>query len=89
MPVTEIIKELPTVHNVVVYDAVSAEKIRMKGKKDFYSLVEHLYGNDKLKIVLSPERESCSGLLKQAAKEKIQFIKDLKVRLEYKKKSTA
>src|SRR3989344_5818076 len=43
---------------------------------DFYSLVEHLYGNDKLKIVLSPERESCSGLLKQAEKEKIQFIKD-------------
>ena len=34
LPVTEIIEELPTVHNVVVYDAVSAEKIRMKGKKD-------------------------------------------------------
>src|SRR3989338_2220055 len=56
---------------------------------DFYSLVEHLYTSNKLKVVLSPDRKRCSSLLKQSAKEKIQFMKDLKNKLEYKKKSTA
>lgn len=56
---------------------------------DFYSLVAHLYAIGKLKAVLSPAREHCSGLLKQTAKEKIQFMDDLRSKLEYKKKSTA
>ena len=51
---------------------------------DFYSLVAHLYANDKLRVVLSPEETTCSGLLKQSAKERIQFIKDLRNKLEYK-----
>jgi len=56
---------------------------------DFYSLVQYLYGNNKLKIVLSPSKEYCSSLLKQTAKEKIWFMDNLKDKLEYKKKSTA
>lgn len=52
---------------------------------DFYSLVAHLYDNAKLEVVLSPERETCSGLLKQSAKEKIQFMTDLHHKLEYTK----
>ena len=55
---------------------------------DFYSLVQHLYATRKLAVVLSPDTEHCSGLLKQTAKEKIQFMNDLRNLLEYEKKST-
>ena len=57
---------------------------------DFYSLVEHLYASNKLEIVLSTNRKFCSSLLAQSAKERIQFVDDLKEKIEYlKKKSTA
>lgn len=56
---------------------------------DFYSLVQHLYGINKLKAALSPDMEHCSSLLKQTAKDKIRFMSDLRDKLEYKKKSTA
>ena len=57
---------------------------------DFYSLVEHLYKNNKLEIVLSTNRNFYSGLLAQSAKEKTQFVDDLGEKIEYlKKKSTA
>ncbi len=58
---------------------------------DFYSLVEHLRAKDKLKAVLSPNAKYCSGLLKQAAKDRMQFMDDLQNKLRYegdKKKST-
>ncbi len=50
---------------------------------DFYSLVEYLYKNEKLEIVLSPNKENCSVLLQKAAREKIWFMDNLKKRLEY------
>ncbi len=57
---------------------------------DFYSLVEHLYINNKLEVVLSTNRKFCSSLLAQSAKEKIQYVDDLREKIEYtKKKSTA
>jgi len=56
---------------------------------DFYSLVQYLYENNKLKVVLSPDEENCSNLLKQTAKEKIWFMNNLRDKLEHKKKSTA
>ncbi len=56
---------------------------------DFYSLVQHLYENNKIEVVLSPDEENCSNLLKQTAKEKIWFMNNLRDKLEYKKKSTA
>ena len=56
---------------------------------DFYSLVQYLYENNKLKVVLSPDIKNCSNLLKQTAKEKILFMNELRDKLEYKKKSTA
>jgi uncharacterized LabA/DUF88 family protein len=52
---------------------------------DFYSLVEYLYENKKLEVVLSPNKNFCSTLLTQTAKEKIQFMNDLSGKLEYKK----
>lgn len=57
---------------------------------DFYSLVEHLYANNKLEIILSTNRKFCSSLLTHSALEKIQYVDDLKEKIEYtKKKSTA
>ncbi len=50
---------------------------------DFYSLVEHLYKNNKLEIVLSPNKDNCSVLLQKAAREKIWFMDNLRKRLEY------
>ncbi len=50
---------------------------------DFYSLVQYLYENSKLKVVLSPDEENCSNLLKQTAKEKIWFMNNLQDKLEY------
>jgi uncharacterized LabA/DUF88 family protein len=53
---------------------------------DFYSLVKHLYKNDKLRCVLSPYTKTCSVLLKKTAREKIFFMANLKQKLEYKEK---
>ena len=53
---------------------------------DFYCLINYLYANNKLKVVLSPNREKCSILLIKAAKEKIVFMDNLKDKLGDKKK---
>ena len=51
---------------------------------DFYSLVKYLYDNNKLRTVMSPYIKTCSALLKKSAKEKIIFMDNLKVKLEFK-----
>lgn len=57
---------------------------------DFYCLVNYLDSRDKLCVVLSPNREKCSVLLKKTAKERLFFMNNLKRKLEHKKrKSTA
>ncbi|MFH1402518.1 MAG: NYN domain-containing protein [Patescibacteria group bacterium] len=61
---------------------------------NFYSLVRHLYNNDKLKKVLSPYIKTCSTLLKKTAKEKIIYMDNLRKKIGKKanynkKKNTA
>lgn len=56
---------------------------------DFYCLVKFLYQRSKLELVMSPYKNTCSSLLKKTAKEKIVFMDNLRVKLEYKKKNTA
>lgn len=51
---------------------------------DFYSLVKYLYSQGKLAIVISPNLDKCSVLLKKTAKEKIVFMNNLKQKLGYK-----
>jgi len=51
------------------------------GDGDFYSLVEYLYLAGKLRIVLAPHKKNCSILLKKKAKEKIDFLDNLKEKL--------
>lgn len=50
---------------------------------DFYSLVEYLYSKNKLEVVLAPHKEKCSVLLRKKAKEKIDFLDNLKGKLAY------
>ena len=51
---------------------------------DFYCLVNYLYEKNKLKRVISPNYKKCSALLKKAAKEKIDFLDNLKNKLAIK-----
>ncbi len=55
---------------------------------DFSSLVEHLYTEDKLEGVISPDKNSCSTLLQKSAKGRMFYVDDLRDKLEY-IKSTA
>jgi len=56
---------------------------------DFYCLVDHLYDNQKLRAVISPNRKYCSVLLRQSAKEKMDYLEPARHLLEYKKRGTA
>jgi len=51
---------------------------------DFYSLVGYLKERNKLELVLSPDIKNCSKLLKESAKEKIEYMNNLREKLEYK-----
>ncbi|MBI2100703.1 MAG: NYN domain-containing protein [Candidatus Vogelbacteria bacterium] len=44
---------------------------------DFYSLVRYLRDNNKLLMVLSPYVKTCSKLLKQEARPRINYLNDL------------
>jgi len=48
---------------------------------DFYSLVRHLYHNQKLGKVLSPHERTCSSLLKKTARERIVYMSNLKSKI--------
>ena len=61
-----------------------SQAIIVSSDGDFYSLVKHLYQNNKLYFVMSPYIKTCSTLLKKEAKEKIVFMDNLRKKLEYK-----
>lgn len=56
---------------------------------DFYSLVRHLDQNQKLRIVLSPYKETCSILLRKSARDRLHYMDTLRGKLAYIRKSTA
>ena len=72
---------LATIIEINDYD----KAIIISSDGDFYSLVSYLYKKEKLEVVISPDVENCSSLLKQTAKEKIYFMNELRGKLEYKK----
>lgn len=59
------------------------EAIIVTSDGDFYSLVEYLYETKKLRIVLSPQKNKCSVLLRKKARDKINFLDYLRDKLEY------
>jgi uncharacterized LabA/DUF88 family protein len=52
---------------------------------DFACLVRYLYDQHKLERVLSPDAQHCSALLKQAARERIDFLAGARAKTEYKR----
>jgi uncharacterized LabA/DUF88 family protein len=57
------------------------------GDGDFYCLVKHLRKINKFEILLAPDSSRCSHLLNTAAENQINFMNDLRQKLEYKKVS--
>lgn len=56
---------------------------------DFACLVRHLYAKGKLERVLSPTMKTCSVLLRQAARTRIDFLEGARRKLEFKKSEGA
>ncbi|MBI3618501.1 NYN domain-containing protein [Candidatus Peregrinibacteria bacterium] len=56
---------------------------------DFACLVKYLAEKNKLAMVLSPQYETCSVLLRRAAKSLIAYLKYAREKLEYKKRGNA
>lgn len=75
-------------HALVTKDTYD-EAVVVSSDGDYHSLATHLYTNEKLKTVISPHRETCSLLLKRAARGRIQFLDAIRDKVEYKRKSTA
>ncbi|MBI2124081.1 MAG: NYN domain-containing protein [Candidatus Wildermuthbacteria bacterium] len=57
------------------------------GDGDFYCLVRYLDGKGKLLKVLAPSSKSCSALLTKVTGKNISFVRDLRQKLEYKKRT--
>jgi uncharacterized LabA/DUF88 family protein len=52
---------------------------------DFASLVSYLIEKDKLRTVLSPNRAKCSYLLRRTAKGHIDFLEDIRSKIDLKR----
>jgi uncharacterized LabA/DUF88 family protein len=68
--------------DLVLYTLLEREKcdraVIVSSDGDFYSLVRYLYQYKKLETVLSPYIKNCSVLLKKEAREKINFMDNLR-----------
>lgn len=60
----------------------------VSGDGDFYCLVKYLRKQEKLRSVLAPNMYKYSGLLKDSAQNRLNFMNDLRHKLSYKKKNT-
>lgn len=69
-------------HSMIEYPNYSKAVI-VTSDGDFYSLVDFLYKKGKLEAVLSTSPDRCSALLKQAGRERMQFLNTLKGKLQY------
>ena len=59
----------------------------VSGDGDFYCLIKYLLENNKLKMLIIPNKLKFSALLKfEIFKDHLRFLNDLKERLQYKKK---
>lgn len=63
------------------------QAVIVTGDGDFHCLVKHLYGQGKLCRLLVPDARKYSGLLKQVAADKMDFMNNLREKLEYRQKN--
>lgn len=59
------------------------------GDGDFHGLLNYLYAQNKLEVLLVPNMRQYSQLLKGAVRDKIEFISEMRRELEYKKRPSA
>jgi len=71
-------------HAMIQYNNYD-QAIIATGDGDFYCLVEHLNKNNKLLRLLVPNVRKYSKLLKPFAADKLDFMNNLRNKLEYKK----
>jgi uncharacterized LabA/DUF88 family protein len=62
-----------------------AQAVIVSGDGDFQSLIKYLRDENKLRMLLVPNKDKYSSLLNKAAADKIAFISDQKEKLQYKK----
>ena len=72
---------LRTVDKIGEYD----KAVIVTSDGDFASLVSYLIERDKLRTVLSPHRAKCSYLLRRTAKGHIDFLEDIRSKIELKR----
>lgn len=71
-------------HTMIEYPNYEKAVI-VTGDGDFYCLIEYLEKQEKLEILLIPNKNKYSKLLKKIAYRKKWYMNDLKKKLEYKK----
>ena len=62
------------------------QAVIVTGDGDFHCLARHFLEKNKLRKLLAPSYKGCSALLRRLLKGKINFLGDLRKKLEYKKK---
>jgi uncharacterized LabA/DUF88 family protein len=67
-------------HTLVEYPSYT-KAIIVTSDGDFYSLVRYLYSANKLQVVLSPHKQTCSLLLKNEAAEKIRYLDEIREKI--------
>ena len=68
-------------HTMIQYKNFD-KAVLVTGDGDFYCLIQYLKENDKLKIVLIPNRNKYSALIKRFAQKDIAFMNDLQNKIE-------
>lgn len=58
----------------------------VSGDGDFHSLVNYLHQQNKLEALVVPNKKQFSSLLKDAARDRITYLNNLRRQLEYKKR---
>jgi uncharacterized LabA/DUF88 family protein len=72
---------LRAMDKIAAYD----QAVLVTSDGDFASLVSYLIGKDKFRIVLSPTKAKCSYLLRRAAKGRIDYLENLRSKIDLKK----
>lgn len=66
-----------------------SKAVMITGDGDFYCLAKYLIENEKLEVIIVPNRDKFSALLKfKICRPHLRFMNDLKDKLEYKKEKT-
>lgn len=72
---------------VMIDQALYSKAVVVTGDGDFHGLVNYLYQQNRLEMLLVPNQRQFSQLLKGAAREKLGYISTMRRQLEYKRRN--